>query len=81
MNYLATAAAFFGWATVINFVLLLLAVLAITFLRRPIAKIHGKMFGMSETELAPLYFHYAANYKLLIITFNLVPYIALKLIS
>lgn len=77
MNHLA---AFFGWATVINLVVLLIAVLAITFLRCLITKIHGKMFGMSETELAPLYFQYLANYKLLIITFNLVPYIALKLI-
>lgn len=77
---LASVAAFFGWATVINFIVLLIAVLAITFLRSQTAKIHGKMFGMSETELAPLYFQYLANYKLLIITFNLVPYIALKLI-
>jgi hypothetical protein len=79
MNLLAPAAAFFGWATVINVILLLIAVLAITFLRRPIAKIHGKLFGMSEAELAPLYFQYLANFKLLVIIFNLVPYIALKI--
>jgi hypothetical protein len=81
MNSLAIAATFFGWATLINMALLLIAVLAITFLRCPIAKIHSRLFGMSEAELAPLYFQYLANYKLLVIIFNLVPYVALKIMN
>ena len=81
MNPLASAAAFFGWATLINIVLLLIVALSITVLRCPIAKIHSKLFGMSEAELTPLYFQYLANYKLLVIIFNLVPYIALKIMA
>ena len=76
---IALAATFFGWATLINMALLLIAVLAIIFLRCPIAKIHNRLFGMSESELSSLYFQYLANYKLLVIIFNFVPYLALKM--
>jgi hypothetical protein len=79
MNPLASAATFFGWASLINIVVLMFVVLAITLLRCPIAKLHGKLFGISEAELPALYFQYLANYKLLVIIFNIVPYIALKI--
>lgn len=79
MNPLATAATFFGWASLINIVLLMVVVLALLLFRCPMAKLHGKLFGVREAELPALYFQYLANYKLLVIIFNIVPYIALKI--
>ena len=42
---------------------------------------HGKMFGLSEADLSRQYFQYVANYKIAIVVFNLVPYIALVLMT
>ena len=71
---------FLGWSTVINIALLMLTGIAITLLRKPIAKIHTMFSGLEEKELYKSYFNYIAFYKILIIVFNIVPYIALKLI-
>lgn len=69
---------FFGWSSVINITLLVITGLAITLLRKPISKIHTMFSGVDETELYKSYFNYIAFYKILIIVFNIVPYIALK---
>ena len=43
-------------------------------------KIHRKMFGLSEEVLSKEYFRYLANYKIAIFIFNLVPYLALRIV-
>ena len=68
-----------GWCTVINGVLLLAMALALATMRDFITSIHAPMFGLATQELNAMYFNYMANYKLLIIIFNLVPYCALRL--
>ncbi|MCI5221141.1 MAG: hypothetical protein D3924_00305 [Candidatus Electrothrix sp. AR4] len=79
MESLQTLAVFFGWATIINIGLLLVATVAMVFLRSTITNFHAKNFGLSEAELTPIYFQFLANYKIAIIVLNLVPYIALKI--
>ena len=71
---------FLGWSTLINFVFLLFSTLTITFFREPIIKIHTELFNLNKEDLGRAYFNYIAIYKILIIVFNFVPYIALKLI-
>ena len=74
-------AAFLGWSFLINTFILLLTTAAIVSLREKVVKIHSRMFGVSEDDLTKAYFHYLANYKLLILVLNLAPYIALKIMS
>ncbi len=81
MNDLETLTAFLGWCTVINFGLLVLAALGLMSMRSWIAPMHSRMFKVSEKNLSRYYFEYMANYKLLVIVLNLVPYIALKIIA
>jgi len=50
-------------------------------LRRMMVRVHGSMFAMDEQALSKAYFGYLAHYKLLVLVFNLVPYIALKIIT
>jgi hypothetical protein len=45
-----------------------------------VSRVHARLFGLNPTELSPIYFQYLANYKIAVLIFNLVPYIALKLI-
>ena len=75
-----TLTAFFGWATVLN--LVILAVVSVTLLvfKGGISGIHQRMLGMGEEDLTRLYVTWMGNYKLLVIVFFLVPYLALCLI-
>ena len=70
---------FFGWCTVINLAMLLLATLVLVPMRASISGIHAKMFGLQEAEMSRAYVQYLSQYKVAIFIFNLVPYIALKM--
>ena len=78
---LTSLAEFFGWCTVVNAALLILTCLVVSFARNRIMAIHAKMFGMNESELPSAYLQYLANYKITILVLNLVPYVALKMMS
>lgn len=72
---------FLGWATVLNFGFLIFVGLTLIVLRPVVISMHNKIFGLSETNLTQAYFQYLANYKILIFVFNVVPYIALKIMG
>jgi hypothetical protein len=42
--------------------------------------LHSRLFQVDPVSLPKLYFAWLGNYKILIIMFNLVPYLALRLI-
>jgi len=70
---------FFGWCSIINIAVMLLSTLAITLFRAPVVRIHSRTFQVNPDDLPMLYFNYLANYKIAIYMFNIVPYIALKI--
>jgi hypothetical protein len=72
--------AFFAYCSAINLSILCLASLMLVIMRRAISRLHGKMFALSEADLARAYFQYLAQYKIAIFMFNIVPYIALRLL-
>jgi hypothetical protein len=81
MNSIETLTTFFGWCTVINFGILLFGTLALMLMQDSIMSIHTKLFGFSNEDLSRAYFQYLAQYKIFIIVFNLVPYIALEIMT
>ena len=81
MTSLQAVTTFFGWMTVINFVFLAVTTIAVVAMREFITRLHGKMFGMDPEDVSRDYFRYIAQYKIAIIIFSLVPYIALRLMS
>lgn len=70
---------FLGWCTVVNSAFLLVVSIILILFRDNTAKLHSQLTGVSVTALPELYFSYIGNFKLVIIAFNLTPYIALKL--
>ncbi|MDF3129046.1 hypothetical protein P0Y35_07555 [Kiritimatiellaeota bacterium B1221] len=76
-----TLTTFFAWSTTFHIVFLLLCSVVIMGFRKPIAQIHAKITGLSEAELYSLYFRFLANYKLGLLLFSLVPYLALRLMA
>jgi len=81
MSSIETITEFLGWCSVINIGLLILASIFLVIVRGPISKIHTKMFGLSEADISRAYFQYLAQYKIAILVFNLVPYVALKIMT
>ena len=69
-----------GWCTAINIVLLGLTTLALILMKDFTARVHSALFGLNRMVLAEQYFQYLAQYKILVVVFNLVPYVALRLI-
>lgn len=72
---------FLGWCSVINIGVLLVSTIALVATRGPVSVIHSKLFGVNQSDLAPLYMQYLGNYKIATIILNIVPYIALKIMA
>lgn len=73
--------AFLGWCSVINIGMLILSAIFIIIFNDTVIKIHAKMFDLDKLYLQQSYFKYLAQYKIIIIIFNIVPYFALKIIA
>lgn len=78
---LETLTEFFGWMTVVNMGLLMFSTVMILLLREVAIKMHSRMFDLDEKDLNRAYFQYLGNFKILVIAFNLTPYIVLKIMS
>ncbi|ANJ66574.1 hypothetical protein A9404_03530 [Halothiobacillus diazotrophicus] len=72
---------FLGWCTLINTVLLFVAFLMLSLARKRIMTIHARIFQVPEEALPGIYLGFLGKYKLLIVVFNLVPYLALRLMG
>ncbi len=81
MNSIEVVREFLGWCSVINIGMLFLSTIMLIIMRGWIVNIHAKMTGVSESELPAIYLQFLGNYKMLIIVLNLVPYIALKIMT
>ena len=73
--------AFFGWCTLINMAFLMLSFVLTVALQNVIYKHHGRWFAMSRETFNVVIYSYIGVYKILIIAFNLVPYIALCILT
>lgn len=79
MNGIEFLLAVLGWCTLINMGMLVVASIAIVCCGGPVRRIHQKWFNLSDEDLQREYFRYLANYKILTLIFNLVPYLAIRL--
>ena len=70
---------FLGWCTAINIAILSLTTVFLIIFKEFAIKTHSKLTGVSPSKLPALYFSYLGNYKIAVLTFNLVPYVALTL--
>ena len=70
-----------AWICVVNISIFAISALGIMLFRNGIACIHSKMFGIDKESLTPIYFRYLGNFKVLILLFNIGPYIALRIVG
>ncbi|NLU13402.1 MAG: hypothetical protein GXX06_09490 [Gammaproteobacteria bacterium] len=78
---LATVTRFLGWCAVINIAVLICATFIVMVFNAQIKVIHSRLMATHTSGLNMLYFNFLANYTVLILMFNLVPYFALRILS
>jgi uncharacterized membrane protein len=71
---------FFLWCTVINFGILLLWFVAFAIARDGLQRIHGRWFRLTDAQFDTLHYAGISLFKIGIILFNLVPFIALTIV-
>ena len=72
---------FFGWASLLCIAYLILATLFLIVLRRPVVRLHSKLFGVEIESLPMEYFRFMANFKIASIILFIIPYLSLKFLS
>lgn len=70
-----------AWCTVINWVLLLWWLLFFTLAHDWMYRFHSKWFNLSVEKFDALHYAGMACFKLFIFMFNLVPYLALRIVG
>ena len=66
---------------VLNIGLLMFSSILIIVIRPFVCRMHGKMFGVSEERIAFALYGYLGAYKIAVIVFNVVPWLALFIMT
>jgi len=72
---------FLLWCLLLNIGIYTFTVLATVLMRDFMSGMHEKLFGLREDTVHKAFYTYLAAYKLLIIVFNFVPWLALVIIE
>ena len=72
---------FLAWCSVINIGFLLFWVLWLMLAHDFVYRIHGKWFKMSVERFDAIHYAGIAFYKICIFVFNIVPYLALRIVG
>ena len=76
-----TLTTFFMWCTIINMGLLILTSLVCIFLADFSYRMNNRFFSISRETFNIAFFSFIGFFKIFVIVFNLVPYIALLIIG
>ena len=78
---IATLRTFFGWCTVINVGMMILSFALLIPLSDFVYRVHSRLFPMSREAFNIIIYSYLGIYKILVIVFCLVPYVALSIMA
>jgi len=78
---LKQARSFLGWCTVINFGFMLYWILILFFAHDFAFKMHTQWFKISMDKFDEIHYTMIAGYKLLVMFFNFIPYLILRLVK
>ena len=70
-----------GWCTIINYGVLLLWFLVFRLVHNWVYGLHGQWFPMPVEQFTALHYAGMAIYKIEVLLFNLVPYLALLIVG
>lgn len=81
MDSLQTIREVLGWCAVINIGILFFSAVGLLVAERPIKSISARVWGLPEEDYSRVYFQLLAQFKILILIFNITPYLALTLVG
>ena len=70
-----------GWSLVLNYLILLIWFVVFINARAWMKRLHGRWFNLSDQAFDAIHYAAMAGYKILIMVFNLVPFIVLSFLS
>ena len=76
-----TLAAVLGWCTAINFGLLILWGLMFMIAPGLVYRTQSKWFPLSQETFHVVFYSFLAVFKIVVVVFNLVPYLALRIVG
>jgi len=76
-----TLTAFFKWCTIINVALFILSAVMIIAAPDFIYDWHGQLFHLPREAFDVVLYSFLGLYKIVILVFNLVPYVALRVVG
>ena len=77
---MAEFTSFLAWCLIINYGLLVVWFIALLSARAAMYRLHSRWFDITESQFKQANYLVFAIYKILVLVFILVPYVALKLI-
>ena len=72
---------FLGWCSVINIAILLYWWIVFTFARDFVYSLHGRWFKLTGETFDTIHYAGMTFFKLIVIVFNIIPYIAFRIIT
>ena len=81
MSSVESLATFLGWCSVINIGIILVGLVIFGFGHKLFGKFSAKLFGISQEDAKSIHFRAFQQYRVLIAVFNVVPYVALKIMA
>ena len=72
---------FLFWCMILNLGLLTFSFLLIIRLRSWICQIHGRFFSLPEEYISKVLYAFIGFYKIVVIVFNVVPWLAIQIIT
>ena len=72
---------FFKIMTLINIGIFLVSAVLTMALKNLVGNMHGKLFGLKGDSVAAINYGFLGMYKIFILVFNIVPYIALLMLK
>lgn len=76
-----TLRAFFMWCTIINYAVLILWFLILACAGGWVYKMHSKWFPISREAFNVAIYSFVGLYKIFILVFNLIPFVALAIVA
>jgi hypothetical protein len=77
----ATVRAFFLWCTILNGALLGLSVLIVACAGDRVYRVHGMWFGLSRETFNVALYSFLGLFKVMVLVFNAMPYLALLIVG
>jgi len=70
-----------GWCSLINVALVSISFLLLTSMRPWVYKIHSKWFPIPEPQFNAIAYSFLGAYKMLVFVFNIVPWVAVCIVT